>query len=60
MSKTEDRAKGFILQCIEQCKQIKPDPQITDFHCQLIIQLTGKVFELEEQIRELKNEQQRL
>lgn len=57
MTKVEVKSKEFILKCIEQCKQRKPDLETSDIHYQIIIQLVGKVFELEEQLKEVKNEQ---
>lgn len=56
MNKVETKSKDFILKCIEQCKQRKPDLETADIHYQIIIQLVGKVFELEEQIKELKHD----
>ena len=51
MSDIERKAKDFLLDCIEQCKIMYPDPSTEDRLYTIIVQLTRKVIALEEQIR---------
>jgi len=53
VTNNESRSKEFLLRCAEQVREIHPSATIADFHYQMIIQLTGKIFELEDKISEL-------
>lgn len=53
MTDIENGTKDFLLDCIEQCKVMYPDPSTEDRLYTIIIQLTRKVFALEEQIKGL-------
>lgn len=53
MNDIEGNPKDFLLDCIEQCKVMYPDPSTEDRLYTIIVQLTGKVFALEEQIKGL-------
>ena len=54
MNDIETDTKDFLLDCIEQCKIIYPDPSTEHRLYTIIVQLTRKVFALEEQIKGLK------
>lgn len=55
MSDIDELSKQFLVMCVEQTKQLYPNPSDNDFLQGMIIQLVGKVFELEEKIKELKD-----
>ena len=60
MSDLYKSTEQFIKMCIEQSKQVHQDPSELDCLQGIVIQLVGKVLELEGQIKELKNEQLRI
>ena len=53
---TEDRVKEFLLSCIEQAKVVNGNKDSFNVHHLMILQLCGKVFELEDRIKELEND----
>ena len=53
---TEDRVKGFLLSCIDQTKVIHGNKDSVNIHHLMILQLCGKIFELEDRVKELENE----
>lgn len=57
MTELETKAHGFIEQCVEQLEEECDRYSQMDVHYRILILLTYKVFELEEQIKELKNVQ---
>jgi hypothetical protein len=57
MSDIEKLRDKFIKDCVEEADRIYPHANNINYLHQMIIQLIGKVFELEEQIKELKNVQ---
>ena len=56
MSNIDELSKQFLLMCVEQTKQVYPNPSDKDFLQGVIIQLVGKLYELESRIKELEND----
>jgi len=56
MSSIDELSKQFLVMCVEQTKQLYPNPSDNDFLQGMIIQLVGKVYELESRIKELEND----
>jgi len=52
----EDKVKEFLLSCIDQSKVIHGNKDSTNVHHLMILQLCGKIFELEDRIKEIENE----
>ena len=52
----EERAKQFLLSCIEQAEVLYPVFDANNIQDVMIMQLAGKIFELEDRIKELQNE----
>lgn len=53
---TEDRVKEFLLSCIDQTEVVHGNKNSSNIHHLMILQLCGKVFELEDRVKELENE----
>jgi len=53
---TEERAKDFLLACIQQAKVLYPTFDANNVQDVMIMQLAGKIFELEDRIKELEND----
>ena len=56
MTDIDQLTKEFMLMCVEQQKRIQPDPSDNQYLQGMIIQLTGKMFQLEARIKELESE----
>jgi hypothetical protein len=56
MTDIDQLTKEFMLMCVEQQKRIQPDPSDSQYLQGMIIQLTGKVFQLEARIKELESD----
>lgn len=52
----EERVKEFLLSCIEQTKVLYPVFDANNVQDVMLMQLAGKIFELEDRIKELENE----
>lgn len=58
MSNAGNQAKAnhFLDRCFQDCRRIYPNMENSHLIQHIFIQLTTKVFELEAQIKELKND----
>jgi len=56
MSDIDQLTKEFMLMCVEQQKRIQPHPSDNEYLQGMIIQLTGKMFQLEARVKELEND----
>jgi len=52
----EERAKEFLLSCIKQAEVLYPVFDANNVQDVMLMQLAGKIFELEDRIKELEND----
>lgn len=52
----ENKAKEFLVSCIAQAKVLYPTFDANNVQDVMIMQLAGKIFELEDRIKELEND----
>ena len=53
---TEERAKDFLLACIQQAEVLYPTFDANNGQEVMVMQLAGKIFELEDRIKVLEND----
>lgn len=56
MTDTTDKTKDFLNQVLEEARAVYPNLNNENYLHYALIQLTGKVFQLEEKLKELNDE----